>query len=93
MINALVSSIDWNDSKRNKDHILLLASKIPIILNNQPNFSSLICSAFEGVTLPDDFIATFSGALKLNYVQEVTLALGMTKSLSENIASIGMSQN
>jgi hypothetical protein len=90
LVNSLIELIDWNDSsKRNKDQTQLLASKISLILSNQPNFSSLVCSAFEGMTLPDDFIATFSGALKLNHVQEITLALGMTKALSENIVAIG----
>jgi hypothetical protein len=89
LVNSLISQIDWSDTKRHKDLIQLLASKITNILSIQPNFSSIICNALENVVVPEDFVSVFSGALKLTYIQEITFALAMTKSLSENIVKIG----
>jgi hypothetical protein len=92
VLKSLVSHIDWSDSKRQKDQykLQLLASRVSNILLLQPNFASTICEGLDGVPLTDDFINIFSSTLKLTHIQEITLALGMTKSFNERLNKLGL---
>jgi hypothetical protein len=89
--SRLITQIDWSDTKRHKEYVQLLSGKIGAFLN-QPNFSSLLCNAVEQIVapLPDEFIDNFSFALKLSPVQEILVALALTKSVSETVVKLGM---
>eukprot|EP01116_Phalansterium_solitarium_P014539 TRINITY_DN3224_c0_g1_i5.p1 TRINITY_DN3224_c0_g1~~TRINITY_DN3224_c0_g1_i5.p1 ORF type:complete len:1462 (-),score=389.12 TRINITY_DN3224_c0_g1_i5:3053-7438(-) len=83
LLRSLVSSIDFKDTKGQKDQIRIqLLSQEVSQLVRLPNFASLVCQALEGLeTLQDDFVSQFCKLLKLTLPQEILVALSLAQSV------------
>jgi CCR4-NOT transcription complex subunit 1 len=92
LICCLVEQIDFRDVKGLKDQLKMQLLKEEMgHLSKQPNFTSVICQAFESVdSLQDDFISLFSKCLKLALPQEILLALGLAYAAAPSVQAQGL---
>ena len=92
VLKCLVNQIEWKALTPQKDvyKIQYLNQRIAQ-LQNQSNFASLICQALADITVvPDGFLSLFFKALKLSFVPQITVALGLTNSTNDHLAEMGM---
>jgi hypothetical protein len=93
LLRSLFSSIDFKDTKSQKDQyrITLLQQELNLLLK-QHQFASDICIALEGLDLPlpqDDLINSLSKFLKLTPQHEIMIALAFAQSVDQHLRQQG----
>eukprot|EP00698_Gefionella_okellyi_P025035 TRINITY_DN9037_c0_g1_i1.p1 TRINITY_DN9037_c0_g1~~TRINITY_DN9037_c0_g1_i1.p1 ORF type:complete len:2034 (-),score=429.50 TRINITY_DN9037_c0_g1_i1:786-6887(-) len=94
LLRCLVNQIELRpkvQTKENQARLNLLTQELAQI-SLRPNFSSLICLAFEGVdSIQTDFVIQLSKLLKLSLSQQMTIAIGLGSSVDPAVKKEGLS--
>eukprot|EP00286_Rhodomonas_abbreviata_P020864 CAMPEP_0181296226 /NCGR_PEP_ID=MMETSP1101-20121128/4584_1 /TAXON_ID=46948 /ORGANISM="Rhodomonas abbreviata, Strain Caron Lab Isolate" /LENGTH=293 /DNA_ID=CAMNT_0023401063 /DNA_START=333 /DNA_END=1210 /DNA_ORIENTATION=+ len=90
LFRSLINHLDLKNTKVATDQtrLQLLAQELGIVIA-KPNFVSVICQAFEGVQLTDDFCSNLAKTLKLTFAQHVAFALALVQSHETSIQNQG----
>lgn len=91
LIRCLINQLDLKNSKASQDQIRLqfLAQELSSVCTKS-NYVSIICQAFEGAALTDDFCTNLVRILKLNFGQIVTFGLALAQSVDLSVQLQGV---
>ena len=90
LFRSLINQLDLKSLKPPSDQtrLQLLAQELGAV-TCKPNFVSIICQAFEGVQMTDDFCNNLAKTLKLTFAQHVTFGLALAQSHEMQIQQQG----
>ena len=90
LFRSLISHLDLKNTKASQDQIRLqlLGQELAVVVNKS-NFVSIICQAFEGAQLTDEFCSNLSKLLKLNFSQHFTFGLALAQSIDPGVQQQG----
>jgi hypothetical protein len=82
--------MDLKNPKATQDQtrVQVLAQELSEASTKQ-NFASIICQAFEGLQLTDEFCNNLSKLLKLTFAQHVALGLALSHSNEQSVQQQG----
>ncbi len=90
LFRSLISHLDLKNTKASQDQIRLqLLGQELAVVANRPNYVSVICQAFEGAPLTDDFCSNLAKLLKLNFAQHLTFGLALAQSIDAGVQQQG----
>ena len=83
MLRSVIGKLDIKNGKslQEQPRVMLLSQSLGNI-SSKPNFVSLVCQAFEGVHLSDDYCVALCKMLKLPFPHH--LAFGVALALSDD---------
>jgi hypothetical protein len=90
LFRSLINQLDLKSLKPPSDQtrLQLLAQELAAV-TSKPNFVSIICQAFEGVQMTDDFCINLVKSLKLSFAQHLTFGLALAQSHEQPVQQQG----
>ena len=92
LFRSLIGHLDLKNTKAAQDQIRLqlLAQELAVVATKS-NYVSILCQAFEGAPLTDDFCSNLARLLKLNFAQHVAFGLALSQSVDPAVQQQGSS--
>ncbi len=90
LFRSLISHLDLKNTKASQDQIRLqLLGQELAVVATKSNYVSIICQAFEGAPLTDDFCSNLAKLLKLTFAQHITFGLALAQSMDPIVQQQG----